>query len=167
MTTTEEPTTLVTQDMIDAKGVWGSESTSYPVGASDIRKWAIATYWPEKPPQIFWDEDYAKNTKWGSIIAPRDFNPFTWPVDRPKRASAGPVPGQKPKKGENILNGGQQDTFFAPIRPGDVITSRTRLSHWNEREGRHGLTIFTFTETEWHNQDGELVKRRISTGVRY
>jgi len=47
------------------------------------------------------------------------------------------------------------------------VTSKTRLSHWNEREGRHGLTIFTFTETEWHNQDGELVKRRISTGVRY
>ena len=54
MTTAEEPTTLVTQDMIDSKGVWGPETTSYPVGASDIRKWAIATYWPEKPPQIFW-----------------------------------------------------------------------------------------------------------------
>jgi hypothetical protein len=77
------------------------------------------------------------------------------------------VPGQKPKKGENILNGGMQDTFFAPIRPGDVITSRSRLSDWNEREGRHGLTIFIFNETEWHNQNGELVKRRISTSVRY
>jgi len=57
MTTTEQSETLVTQDMIDAKGVWGAETISYPVGASDIRKWAIATYWPEKPPQIFWDEE--------------------------------------------------------------------------------------------------------------
>jgi acyl dehydratase len=167
MTTTEEPTTLVTQEMMDAQGVWGPETTSYPVTESDIRKWAIATYWPETPPRIFWDAEYAKGTRFGSIIAPRDFNPFAWPVERPRRGGAGPVPGQTPKKGENILNGGQQDTFFAPMRPGDVITSRTRLSHWNEREGRHGLTIFTFTETEWHNQDGELVKRRISTGVRY
>ncbi len=167
MTITDEPETLVTQDMIDAQGVWGRETTSYPVGESDIRKWAIATYWPEQPPRIHWDADYARGTRWAGVIAPRDFNPFTWPIDRPRRASAGPVPGQEPKKGENILNGGQQDTFFAPIRPGDVVTSKTRLSHWNERQGRHGLTIFTFTETEWHNQDGELVKRRISTGVRY
>jgi acyl dehydratase len=165
--TTAEPETLVTQDMMDAKGVWGSERTSYPVDQSDIRKWAIAVYWPEQPPQIHWDQDYAKGTRWGGIIAPRDFNPFTWPVERPTRASAGPVPGQTPKKGENILNGGQADTFFVPIRPGDVVTSRSRLSHWEEREGRHGLTIYSYTETEWHNQDGELVKRRISTGIRY
>lgn len=165
--TTTQPETLVTQEMIDAQGVWGSERSSYPVGESDIRKWAIAVYWPETPPQIHWDADYAKGTRWGGLIAPRDFNPFTWPVARPAGASAGPVPGQTPKKGENILNGGQADTFFEPIRPGDVVTSRSRLRDWEEREGRHGLTIYAYTETEWHNQDGELVKRRISTGIRY
>ena len=162
-----ESETLVTQDMIDARGVWGSAHTSYPVGESDIRRWAIAVYWPEKPPAIHFDAEYAKGTRWGGIIAPRDFNPFTWPVERPGRGSAGPTPGQKPKKGENILNGGQADTFFEPIRPGDVVTSRSRLSHWEERQGRHGLTIYAYTETEWHNQNGDLVKRRISTGIRY
>ena len=167
MTTANEPETLVTQSMVDAKGVWGNESTSYPVGESDIRKWAISTYWPETPPKIFWDADYAKTTKYGSIIAPRDFNPFTWPVEAPKGPPAGAQPGKTPKKGENILNGGQQDTWFAPIRPGDVMTSKTRLSHWEERQGRNGLTLFSYTETEWHNQKGELVRRRISTGVRY
>lgn len=166
--TSAEPETLVTQQMLDSKGVWGSESTSYPVSDSDIRKWAIAVYWPDTPPRIFWDADYAKTTHWGGIIAPEDFNPFAWPPQRPAgAASMGPVPGQAPKKGENILNGGQTDTFFAPIRPGDVITSRSRLSHWEERQGRHGLTIFVYNETEWHNQKGELVRRRISISVRY
>jgi len=164
---TTEPTTLVTPEMETAKGVWGPETTSYPVSESDIRKWAIATYWPETPPRIFWDADYARGTRWGGIIAPRDFNPFAWPVQRPGRQGAGPVPGQRPKKGENILNGGQRDSYFAPIAPGDVITSRSRLSHWDEREGRHGLTLYQFNETEWTNQRGELVKRRISTGIRY
>ena len=164
----EELETLVTEEMIEAKGVWGEETTSHPVTESDIRKWAIATYWPDKPPPLYWDEEYARGTKWGGIIAPRDFNPFAWPVDRPPGPpSAGARPGQTPKKGENVLNGGQADTWFAPIRPGDVMTTRTRLSHWEERTGRLGLTLFTYTEIEWRNQDDEVVRRRISTGIRY
>ncbi|MCB1740085.1 MAG: MaoC family dehydratase N-terminal domain-containing protein [Gammaproteobacteria bacterium] len=159
--------TLVTQEMIDSKGVWGDEKVSFPVGASDIRRWAIAVYWPEPPPRIYWDEAYARGTRWGGIIAPQEFNPFTWPVERSGPASAGALPGQAPKKGDNVLNGGQTDTFFKPIRPGDVITSRSRLSHWEERTGRNGLTLFQYTETEWRNQAGELVKRRMSTRVRY
>lgn len=164
----EEPETLVTEEMIQAKGVWGEETTSHPVTESDIRKWAIATYWPDKPPPLYWDEEYARGTKWGGIIAPRDFNPFAWPVHRPPGPpSAGARPGQTPKKGENVLNGGQADTWFAPIRPGDVMTTRTRLSHWEERTGRLGLTLFTYTEIEWRNQDDQVVRRRISTGIRY
>lgn len=168
MTTTGEPETLVTPAMEAARGVWGPETTSYPVTESDIRKWAIAVFWPERPPRIYWDAEYAASTRWASIIAPRDFNPFAWPVERPAgRGSAGPVPGQQPKKGDNILNGGQQDTFFLPIRPGDVVTAHSRLSHWEERQGRNGLTLYQYTESEWRNQEGALVKRRISTGIRY
>lgn len=152
--------TLVTQDMIDRKGVWGGERTSYPIGESDIRRWAIATYWPERPPAIYWDADYAKTTRYGGIVAPPDFNPFAWPVERPQRAATG-------GRGRTGLNGGQTDTYGVPMRPGDVITARSRLKDWNEREGRMGLTLFTYTETEWRNQRDELVRTRISIGVRY
>lgn len=163
-----EVETLVTESMLKRKGVWGETSKSYPVSESDIRKWAIAVYWPETPPRLYWDAEYAVTTRWGGVIAPQEFNPFAWPPERPGGGrSPGPVPGQKPKKGENILNGGQTDTFHAPIRPGDVIETRSRLHHWEERQGRHGLTIFEYNETEWHNQNGELVKRRMSIGVRY
>ena len=167
MSENDDVATLVTQEMMDAKGVWGGERESFPVGESDIRRWAIAVYWPDTPPRIYWDADYAKTTRWGGIIAPQDFNPFAWPVERSGPASAGALPGQKPKKGENVLNGGQTDTYFEPMRPGDVIRARTRLSHWEERKGRNGLTLFQYVETEWHNQNDALVKRRISTRVRY
>ncbi len=163
---TSEPTmqTLVTSDMEEKKGVWENERTSYPVSESDIRKWALASYWPEKPPRLFWDEEYAKGTRWGGLIAPNDFNPFAWPIDRPPRQESGsPRTGQ----GQRGMNGGQVETFGVPMRPGDVITSRTRLKDWNERETRLGLTLFTETEMEWRNQRGELVKTRISTGIRY
>ena len=157
----QQAETLVTQDMIDRQGKWGGERISPPISASDIRKWAIATYWPEKPPAIYWDLDYAKTTRWGGIIAPSDFNPFAWPVERPQR------PPQGGGKGRTGLNGGQTDTYGVPMRPGDVIHSRTRLRDWNERQGRMGLMLYTFTETEWRNQRDELVRVRVSTGIRY
>ena len=69
MSTEEEPETLVTQEMLERKGVWGPETTSYPVSESDLRKWAIAVYWPETPPRLHWDEAYAKTTRFGGIIA--------------------------------------------------------------------------------------------------
>jgi len=168
--------TFVTQDMVNRRGVWVGERTSPPISASDIRKWAIATYWPEKPPRIYWDEAYAKSTIHGGIIAPSDFNPFAWPVERPVRGAGTSKPnpdaevtpsGGKPRRSTTGMNGGQTDTYGVPMRPGDVITSRTRLKDWNEREGRMGLTLFTFSETEWRNQNGEHVRTRISTSIRF
>jgi hypothetical protein len=162
-----ETETLVTPEMEERKGVWGNERVSYPVSESDIRKWAIAVYWGETPPRLYWDEEYAKGTRWGGIIAPQDFNPFAWAVPMGAVKPSGAVPGQKTQRGGNVMNGGQADTYGVPMRPGDVITARTRLSSWEERVGRNGLTLFTYTETEWRNQNGELVQSRISTGIRY
>lgn len=169
MTTTDsEVQTLVTDDMHRAKGVWGPETVAPPASESDIRKWAIALYWPEIPPRQFWDADYARTSRYGGIVAPEEFNPFAWTVaDRTGNESGGARPGETPKKGGNILNGGQHDYFYRRIRPGDVIRSRSRLSHWEERSGRNGLTLYAYNETEWRNQRGELVKRRISTSIRY
>jgi len=172
--------------MHERKGVWGNTRTSPPIAESDIRKWAIATYWPEPPPPIYWDAEYAATTKHGSIIAPSDFNPFAWPVRRSgpnaaamraamkaaaakRGADAKPSdkPSGRPPRRTTGMNGGQTDTYGAPMRPGDVISSRSRLLRWEQRQGRLGLTLYTFTETEWTNQDGALVRRRISTGIRY
>ena len=163
--------TLVSQDMIDRKGIWGAEQTSPPISTSDVRKWAIATYWPEQPPAIYWDEEYAQSTIHKGIIAPADFNPFAWPVQRARTARApgggGGGVSLSGRRATSGMNGGQTDTYGVPMRPGDVIRSRSRLQDWNERQGRLGLTLYTFTEIEWTNQNDELVRRRISTGIRY
>jgi hypothetical protein len=165
---TSQIETLVTADMHARKGVWTDQQTSYPVSASDIRKWAIAVYWPDIPPRLFWDEAYAATTKWGGIVAPEEFNPFAWPIaDRSGPGSPGALPGQPVGPGQNVMNGGTKDTFHARIRPGDVITSRSRLSHWEERVTRLGLTLFSFSETEWRNQRDELVRVRVGTAIQY
>ena len=157
---------MVTAEMVERKGVWGNERLSPPIAESDIRKWAIATYWPEKPPAIYWDAEYALTTRYEGIIAPPDFNPFAWPIERPARPAAASKTG-KGSKGKTGLNGGQTDTYGVPMRPGDVIKSRSRLKEWNEKQGRMGLMLYTFTETEWTNQDEKMVRVRISTGIRY
>ncbi|HKD70185.1 MAG TPA: MaoC family dehydratase N-terminal domain-containing protein [Candidatus Binataceae bacterium] len=161
----EQEQTLVTADMIKNQGVWGRETKSYPVSLSDIRKFAIAVYWPETPPRLFWDEEYARTTRWGGIIAPQDFNPFAWPIKGPTLPDfAMPREGGRGVRG---MNGGQTDTFLLPMRPGDVIRARTRLRDWNERQTRLGLTLFIYTETEWRNQNDELVKRHVQNFIRY
>ena len=132
MTADSQPQTLVTREMIDRKGVWEQEDTSYPISDSDIRRWSIAAYWPETPPREFWDAEFAKTTTAGGIVAPPDFNPFA-----------------------------------VPMRPGDVIRTRTRLTHWEERETRLGHTMFMYEETEWRNQRDEVVKTRVKTRIRF
>ena len=156
--------TLISPAMEEAKGKWSEPRRSPPIALSDIRKWAIATYWPETPPAIYWDEDYAKSTRWGGVIAPRDFNPFAWPVHRMRPAAAA-----APREGVRLtsINGGQTDAYGAPMRPGDVISTRTRLKDFNERQGRFGLMLYSYNEIEWTNQAGEFVRRRIATGIRY
>jgi hypothetical protein len=167
----EAENTLITPDMHERKGVWGNERTSYPISDSDIRKWAIATYWPETPPRLYWDADYAKTTRWGEIVAPMDFNPFAWPPARGGGAggAARAAAAARAAGGRRftVMNGGQTDTYGVRMRSGDVITSRTRLKDWEEREGRLGLTLYVYQETEWRNQRNEHVRTRVSISIRY
>ena len=32
----------------------------------------------EMPPPLFWDEEYARTTRHGGVVAPGEFNPFAW-----------------------------------------------------------------------------------------
>ncbi len=161
-----QPETLVTEEMLQRKGVFDEPRVAPPIALSDIRKWGIAVYWPETPPKLHWDEEYARTTRHGRVIAPLDFNPFAWPIDREP-----PTSGRATAAGGGVgtrgMNGGQTEEYYAPMKPGDVISSTTGLTEWTERQTRLGLTLFTTTETRWTNQDGELVKVKKSIGIRY
>ena len=159
--------TYVTDTMREAQGKWGENRTSPPITETDIRRWSIATFYPEKPPRIYWDPEYAATTRWGGIIAPPDFNPFAWSFDRGPSARLS-MRGQRPD-GSAVtgMNGGQTDTYGVPMRPGDAITERSRLIGWWEHEGRLGHTLFVRSEVEWRNQHNEHVRTRLSIGVRF
>jgi hypothetical protein len=169
--------THISEEMRGAIGGVMDRQVSYPVSESDIRRWAIAVYWPDDPPRLYWDADYAKNTRHGGIVAPDEFNPFAWMVaekfDPPIK-----VEGLDPGRTEKMLgvappsvkfqlNGGQETEYGVPMRPGDVITSLMTLAEYTEREGRLGLMLFTVFEMTLTNQDDELVRRTRRTLIRY
>lgn len=174
------PETWISDEMRAAVGrEFGSPRRSVPIELSDIRRWALAIYYPESPPRLFWDEAYAAGTSHGGIVAPEEFNPFAWftadgPVLPP--TFEGPVRGSGPEQALGIkapdtnfiMNGGLEMVHGARMRPGDVITSGlTKLVENRERETRLGLMLFTVTENSWTNQRGDMVRITRSTLLRY
>ena len=158
---------------------FGAELSSVPIALSDIRKWALAVYYPDVPPRLFWDEEYARTTRHGGVVAPEDFNPFAWftahgPAMAPNYV--GPVRnsgqeaavGMAPPQTTFMLNGGIEVAYGVRMRPGDVITAgRTRVVDYKERPSRHGLMLLTWTGSTWTNQNGEMVKTVLRTSIRY
>ena len=151
---------------------------SYPVSESDVRRWAIAVYWPEPPPDYFVDEQAARSTAAGGMVAPAEFNPFAWTVAERVVAGSSLVDAGDPDQLEKMagipgpglkfrLNGGLETRYGVPVRPADVITSVRRLGEYSEREGRLGLMLFGRTDEVWTNQRGEFVKNIINTVIRY
>ncbi len=147
-------------------GVPTEPVASYPVGASDIRRWAQAVYYPDGPPADFVSEEGAAGSPWGGVTAPRDFNPFAWVEDYHPEAYPW-MRGMGTEPGYRGLNGGQKNLSFAPIRPGDVITSVATLVDAYEKDGRLGTMMFLVDESRWTNQHGDLVRIGIRTSIYY
>jgi N-terminal half of MaoC dehydratase len=169
--------TAISAEMQAAVGSELSRSVSFPVAESDIRRWALAVYYPEEPPARYWDEEVARQSRSGGMVAPEDFNPFAWMRAEPKGVpkSSGTTDADATERSLGIegphlmnqLNGGVTVEYGEPIRPGDVITAVTRLGRYRERAGSLGLMLFTPLETTWTNQHGDLVKRSTLVLIRY
>lgn len=162
--------TYITDEMRASIGREYARRVSPPVDPTLIRIWAIAIRWPEPPDRIHWDEDYARTTKYGGIVAPHFFNPFAYQINerratRPWSFGGGDGPGRRDLR---VLNGGGETEYFdVPIRPGDVITESQSVVDMYEREGRMGRMLFTVTETRWTNQNNELVRLYRGTIINY
>ena len=167
---------LVTEDMRSIVGAVMRESVSHPVTIADIRKWAIAVYYPEPPPRQFWDEDYAATTQHGCIVAPEEFNPFAWSTAKPlltdpkvsQTAFSEDELGIKPPEYKAmLLSEIREQHGRVRIRAGDVIRSVVRISDYFERDGRMGRMLYTTLSNEWHNQSDEWIRTTDSVFVRY
>lgn len=154
----------------------------FPVEAGHIMMFARAV---GDPNPVYYDEEHAKSSEVGGIIAPPTFVQASAQFDpdyglRPKigqpwfgsgREPSGPRPGGRPGGGGGGggtgLHAEQHYEYHRPLRPGDVLTATTTPGKTWEKEGRRaGKLVFSESVTEYRDHNGELVVTARSVGVR-
>ena len=133
--------------------------------------------------EIYYDEDYAKSTDQGAIIAPPTFVQSSAQFDpdyflRPKigqewfGSAKGPTGITKKKEGGGGAGGGglhaeQHYVYHKPLKVGDVLTAEVKPGKSWEKEGRRGgKLMFSETVIEYKDVNGELVVTATGVGVR-
>ncbi len=150
----------------------------FPVEASHILMFARSV---GDENRIYSDEDYARGTEPGTIIAPptfaqasAQFDPdyFLRPkVGKPWFGSGKEATGVQKKEGGGGGGGGglhaeQHFEYHRHLRPGDVLTATEKPGKMWEKQGkRSGKLIFSETITEYRDQNGELVITARGVGV--
>lgn len=98
---------------------------------------------------LYVDEEYAKSTVYGGIIAPPSF-PVAIGVDSGQAIDL-------PLDYRRMLHGEQEFIYQRPIRAGDRLYCQMKVSNVYEKEGKNGLMQFLVMDTEMNDEAGELV----------
>lgn len=127
-----------------------------------LKHFAQSIYWPNPPNPLYFDEEYARKTPYGDIIAAPTFATrvrFLGPLSQKVSDALGPYTVG--------MNGGSDHEILRPIRPGDVLTARGCLASLKESPRPDGgaLLIIRFAGRV-DNQKGERVLNTGSTNLR-
>ncbi|HTU57598.1 MAG TPA: MaoC family dehydratase N-terminal domain-containing protein [Polyangiales bacterium] len=131
-----------------------------PCNATDIRRWVQAMDYPNP---IHWDEEVARSSKFGGIVAPQSFAVCMDYGHGAHPASIGKLPGS------HLIFGGEEWWFYGtPIRPGDKLVQSRRFDGYSVADTKFaGPTVFARGDTVHRNQHGALVAKERSTAIRY
>ena len=121
---------------------------------------------------LYLDEEYARNSRYGSIIAPPGFMSSPW-FSQPKsgapsfdiREELSPALVKAGYTNPSPIDAGIEYEFFRPIRAGDTLVSISMIKEIIEREGKTGKMAFTITETTYTNQHGDVVAKARATMI--
>jgi acyl dehydratase len=142
---------------------------TYQVGIEKLREFALAVgggipssgFSFESAPAdiqpLYLDEDYARTTRHGTLVAPPTFA-VVFNI-RPFAAAC-----RDPQNGIDLLrlvHGEQEFEFLEPVKPGDTLTTRGEITEAYSKAGMDFITVVA----ESHNQHGKLAVRGVYTGV--
>ncbi|MFC1945863.1 MaoC family dehydratase N-terminal domain-containing protein [Chloroflexota bacterium] len=130
----------------------------YEVDKQWLKRFAAAI---DDPNPLWQDEIYAKNSSFGTLIAPPTFPVAMRNENVKKELEKIDHPMKK------RLNGGSEIEWFEPIREGDVITVTSRLADLKTREGKKGEMLFLVFETRFTNQLGQLAAMITNNSIWY
>jgi len=111
---------------------------------------------------LYYDEEYAKKSRYGCIIAPPGF--FGW-AKKTISSSEGLVGliGAMIEAGyAGILDGGMAYDFYLPVRVGDTLVVSPKVADITLKEGKTKMMILRF-EASYTNQNGDLVAKSYQT----
>jgi acyl dehydratase len=102
---------------------------------------------------LYFDEEHARREA-GGIMPPVTF------LQTVQHWDDGRGRARVPFDLKRVLHGEQEYEFLKPIHAGDVLTAVSRVVDMYEKPGKRGGSMnFAVTETEYKNQQGELVAR--------
>ena len=127
------------------------------VGKTSLRLFALSIN--HRDP-LFFDQEAARQSKYGGIVAPPTFICETWQYRTGDLSCKGdPVDWVGIPVGGQPLRAGDEYEFFHPLRPEDVLSVRMRISDVYLKSGKSGPMIFIIFEYAYKNQDGKLLAR--------
>lgn len=154
----------VTMDISDVEWRVGQEvgggQIIEPCTAMDIRRWVMAMDYANP---IHWDDEFAKTSRYGGIIAPQSFAVAIDYGHGCQPACVGHIPGS------HLIFGGEEWWHYGPrIRPGDHTTQKRVFRDFKVTETKFaGPTMFSRGDTTHFNQHGVPICKARSTTIRY
>jgi acyl dehydratase/uncharacterized protein YnzC (UPF0291/DUF896 family) len=131
-----------------------------PCSSSDIRRWVMAMDYPNP---LHWDQEFARDSKFGGLIAPQSIAVALDYGHGAAPACVGHIPNS------HLIFGGEEWWFYGcPVRPGDQLFQERRFHDYKVADTKFaGPTMFSRGDTVHTNQHGALVARERSTAIRY
>lgn len=125
---------------------------------------------------LYWDEEYAQNSRYGSIIAPPGFVLEAWYAERPVKWGRKDYPAKGLGRPElvtafaysgyvQVVIGDTEVEFFQPVRAGDTIRAESIIKEIIERKGRSNKTAYLTIETTYTNQKNEVLTIARTTSI--
>ncbi len=130
------------------KSIIGKE---YELGTYEVTKEEIINFSKvhKEVNPAFYDDNAAAQLGYDDIIAPPGFfNQILLPEGYPEI---------RIEHGRIELFAGQELEQKRPLRPGDVITVKSKIADVFEKTGRSGKLVFVVREATYSDSDGEVV----------
>jgi acyl dehydratase len=127
---------------------------------TDIRRWVMAMDYVNP---IHWDQEFARTTKFGDLIAPQSMAVALDYGHGCAPAAVGCIPGS------HLIFGGEEWWWYGThIKPGDRLVQDRRFLDYKVAETKFaGPTVFQRGDTTHRNQHGNLIAKARSTTIRY
>lgn len=131
-----------------------------PLHNNDFRRWVQAMHYPNL---LHYDHDFAKEGRYGRLVAPQSFAVAADDGHGAVPACVGKI------KDSHLIFGGDEWWFYGPkVFGGDMLVNEKVPFDYSVKETKFaGPTCFQRGDNNYYNQDGDFIAKQRSTTIRY